>query len=269
MSWRTYLHIFANELRRLVSYRVDFWFNFFGTVLAEFAAAYFLWSAVFAHNNVTEMNGYTLPGLMLYYILAPITVYIISGRELGVIAQEIYDGSLTRYLIYPTSFFSFKMIGHLAFSFFSWLQLLLALVVAFFVWGSDLPLSLSPTTILLFTCTAVLSSMLFFTLESIVEMCAFWADNVWSLTVMLKLTQRLLSGALVPLAFFPEWSQQVLQWLPFKFFAAIPLDILYGRMSPVQVMQQWLLLALWMAGLLGIANLVWRRGLKVYSGVGI
>lgn len=108
--------ILSLEIRKILSYRVDFWLNFFGVILVEFGLAYFLWKAIFEYRGVRSIEGYTFQAMMLYYILVPTISHIIQAQVMHFISTEIYEGSLTRYLIYPISFLSYKLIAHYAFS---------------------------------------------------------------------------------------------------------------------------------------------------------
>ena len=138
LTWQ----IFSLEIRKILSYRADFWMNFIGVVLAEVAVAYFLWNAIFEYKNVSTMQGYSFHGLMLYYLLAPLMTLIVRGQSMDFMAREIYEGTLTRYLIYPLSFFHYKYVAQLAYSFIATLQLILMLgfFTSFFGLPKDLPL---------------------------------------------------------------------------------------------------------------------------------
>ena len=50
------------------------------------------------------MAGYTFGALMLYYLMVPLVERVVNGQEMGFMSGEIYDGGLTRYLLYPVSY---------------------------------------------------------------------------------------------------------------------------------------------------------------------
>ena len=98
---------------------------------------------------------------------------------------------------------------------------------------------------------------------------AFWADNVWSLNVMLRFTSELLGGMMLPLSLFPQWAQDVLVWTPFPYLFYVPVMTLLGRGRAGGVAAG--------RGRLGgldrverfVSLAVWRRGTLAYTGVGI
>ena len=68
--WTWAPHVLAIEIKKAVSYRVDFWIQFFVGTFAEIAIAYFLWKAVFQIRGVAIMEGYSFHGLVYYYLFA-------------------------------------------------------------------------------------------------------------------------------------------------------------------------------------------------------
>jgi len=107
-------HLFTMELSRIAAYPVDFWLGFAGGILAEAGVAYFLWTALFAQRGGAPMGGFTLPVMLFYVMLIPLLAQVIRGQENSNFAMEIYDGSLTRFLVYPVSVFWVKYLSHLA-----------------------------------------------------------------------------------------------------------------------------------------------------------
>jgi ABC-type uncharacterized transport system permease subunit len=83
----------------MITYRADFWVNFFGQTLFSLTIAYFLWKSIFTSSNVTQMNGYNIEGMIFYYLIVPLIFRIQQGQGIGFISREIYDGSLNKYLL--------------------------------------------------------------------------------------------------------------------------------------------------------------------------
>ena len=263
------LRVFTTEIRRILAYRVDFWLQFVFSLFAHVAGAWFLWRAVFDAQGVETLQGYSLHALMLYYVMVPLITRMVFGPGLGTIAQEIYDGSLNRYLVYPTGFFTYKYVQFLANALVFMLQLIFA--CALFVLFTGIPddITLSARSLLMGTTAVAVAGLLAFTLSSAIEMIAFWADNVWSLLVMVRFCVGLLGGAMIPLAFFPSTVRPLLNVLPFSSLTSFPITCFLGNVS----LQHWAAGLLRGAGWSGACTLlcllVWRRGRYRYTGVGI
>ncbi|HKP97187.1 MAG TPA: ABC-2 family transporter protein [Fibrobacteria bacterium] len=261
------LSFYLMELKKIISYRAEFWLGFAGNVLSQFGVAFFLWKAIFAARGGESIQGYTFGGLMLYYLLVPLVERVVHGQEMGYVSAEIYDGSLSRYLIYPVSYFRIKYLGHLAQATVFLVQLFLGLALFLAVFHA--PFSLSWQALARTLPVLLCSGLLFFIVTVNLEMLAFWADNVWSISVLHRLASHLLGGGLIPLAFFPGWAQTLLDWLPFTRMVSFPIRCLLGQVGNAEWIRGLGLTLMW-AWLFALSGaLLWRKGLKGYNGVGI
>jgi ABC-2 type transport system permease protein len=263
-----YWHVLSLELRKVFAYRTDFWIRFLGSLGASIAIAYYLWSTIFADTGLDRIEGYTFPMLMLYYVLVPLVAGITQSAVPGAISDEIYGGTLTRYLIYPVPFFPLKLMGSLAGMAIALVQLLMVLACYAVFVGFPAEAPLTPLTVLAGLAAAGAASIVYFLLATAVEMVAFWADHIWSLNVMLMFCVRLLGGAMLPLALFPTWAAQALRYTPFPYVVAFPIETMMGRTTSADWLQAVAVLAVWGVLLLGLDRLLWRWGSREYTGVG-
>ena len=116
---------------------------------------------------------------------------------------------------------------------------------------------------------AAVANLLIFLLRFIAQLVSFWADNVWSLNVMLRFTTELLGGLMLPLTLFPQWTQDLLVWTPFPYLFYVPVMVLLGEIGVVEWVQGLAVAAVWIAVAALVALRVWRRGTLGYTGVGI
>lgn len=260
--------LLSMEARKQMSYRVDFWLNAFAAFAAELAVAYFLWQAIFAGSGREVIGGYTFDAMVVYYVVVLLVGRLSRGRERDLhVAQDIYEGTLTRYLLYPASWVVFKFAEQLGSLLPSLIQVVLLL--GGFALVSDLPLGITWATVALTVPSVLLAGLLWFLLRMPVQLTAFWADNVWSLNVLLRFIAEILGGMMLPLSVFPSAFQGLLHWLPFRFFFSFPTRTLLGEIG----LREWLagmaLLGAWCLVFGAAAAIVWNRGQKTYTGVGI
>lgn len=269
MNLRTGFSIGAMEFRKILSYRVDFWVQFLGTVIVQILVSWFLWKAVFAAKDVDQIGGYNFHQLIFYYLMVPLFDRLNRGYDNFVLSREIYSGALTRYLVYPVSFFSYKYAGQMARALFSILQLLLAVGIFAFVYG--FPENYSVTIWQLAMCFSLswLAGLCYFFLAAAVEMVAFWADSVWSLMVMLRFSIQMLGGALLPMEMYPKWAQEILFATPFPHLIATPIRLFMGQAGSTEFVQGVVTVSLWTLVFYVACRLMWRAGTREYSGVGI
>ncbi len=270
-SLRWFFEIFSMELKRLLSYRADFWLQFLGPLFLQLGIAYFLWSSIFQFQSIDRLNGFSLPMLMSYYLLVALGDKAISGwfGWDDSIGADIYDGNLSKYLVFPIPYFVYKIIRALAGLCFSFLQLLLSLGVYVLFFELPMEYHVNVASLALGFCALLVAMVLFFLMSSILDLVAFWAETVWSLQVMLRFSMNLCGGALIPIAFFPKWSQEVLPYLPFYYLVNVPVKVILGEIHLLEFVQGLSVCAIWILIFSFVLNAVWRKGLRGYTGVGM
>lgn len=267
MRPRLFAHVVGTEARRLMSYRVDFWITALAGFGVSLMIAWFLWRSLL--GDAGEIQGYTLDRMLRYYVLTILLAKLVRGPERGgALSQEIYDGSYTRYLVYPTGYFAFQYARHLGG--------LLPCLAQLLVFGATAPFFLDDplqgigwASAGMALASLAVANLLHFLMLYPIQAVAFWADNVWSLMVMAHFATNLLGGFFLPLDLFPDWAQRLAFHLPFPYFFYVPVKVLVGEL-PFHFWLQGMGVALaWCAILVMVGQAVWRRGDRQYTGVGI
>lgn len=268
-SLRSGWQVFTAEIRKIFAYRMDFWMQYLFSIFAHIGVAYYLWKALFTAQDTTTMQGFTFSGIMFYYLLVPVVGRIIFGGEMGTVSREIYEGSLTKYLIYPVSFFRYKMIQHLAYSCVYTLQMSVAILLFIWLFGVPSDVALQLHYVPFVVISLFFGALLSFVIATTIELIAFWADNVWTLLVMVRFAVGLLGGGMIPRAFFPEAVARALEYSPFPYLTAYPVELIMGKVA----LDGWFMamgIALFWIGFFSLtARIVWNRGKYAYTGVGI
>lgn len=260
--------VLSLELRRKFAYRTDFWVRSTLSVVVQGVMSYAVWAAVFRATGAAEVGGYTLSQLVVYYLFAALVVILVRP-DFGFVARDIYDGSLTKFFVLPTSFFRYKLAQQSAQAGIALAQIgAAALVVAFHPGGL-----LTDSTITLAAVgggvVAVLAAAyLYHLLAFLLELPAFWMEEVWSLPVSLMFAANFLGGLLLPLTVFPVWAQEVLVWSPFPYLISFPVRAFLGEISFAEVIHGVGIIAVWAVIFHAAAEWVWRRGVVRYTGVG-
>jgi ABC-2 type transport system permease protein len=262
-------HVFSLELRKIFAYRVTFWVLFLIRIVTELSVAYFLWSALFESNSAQNMNGFSFHGILFYYLFASFCSRVVQDPSNGDISSEIYQGGLTRYLLYPLSFFLYHFVRGLASQLLALGQMLLCLLVAVWLWKLPSDQSISISSILVGSITSLFAGYVYFALGACLEQVAFWQDTVWNLLAMMRFVGGLLGGLMIPLSFFPHWGLLATNLTPFPYLYGFPIRCFLGQVSPEEWLHSSLILFAWAVAATFLSRVVWRRGLKVYSGVGI
>lgn len=272
MTPRLFLNVVSIEARKAMSYRLAFWIQAIIAVIAGFAIPYYLWTAIFEANpGQTAIGGRTRDGMILYYVVVVLISNFVRGVDMGLgLSREIYDGSLTRYIVYPTRYVVFKYAQNIGGLLPGFVQAIL--MGTLFVTFLSLPDNVNVTV--LGTVQAILTvafaNLLYYTMSLPIMGIAFWADNVWSLAVLMRFIAGFLGGLMLPLSVFPGgWVQDVLHWLPFRCFYDVPVGVFLGRIEFTDWLQALGVGAIWGLGFALAGRWVWSRGDLRYTGVGI
>ncbi len=263
-------NVSSTEARKRMSYRTDFWINSLGGIAVNFSVYWFLAHALFAASGASTLGGYTPRGMVLYYVFAILMGRMVQSTEMEMgTSQDIYDGSLSRYLLYPVSYPAVKyaeQVGALAPQM---IQMTLFGAVAPFLVGIPQEVHITPASVAMSLASLAVANLLHYLLLLPIQEVAFWAENVWSLVVAERFVMSLLGGLLLPLDLFPDWARQVLYWLPFPYLYSVPVRTLMGRVTVTEWATGLVIATLWCGVAAALGRLVWRRGDLQYTGVGL
>jgi ABC-2 type transport system permease protein len=70
------------------------------------------------------------------------------------------------------------------------------------------------------------------------------------------------------LGLFPHWLQQIASVLPFRWMLSFPVELVLGRLTPLQALEGLGAQVVWVILSLALIRFVWRAAVRVYSAVG-
>jgi ABC-2 type transport system permease protein len=265
---RLFWSIAGVEARKRMSYRVDFWINAVVGFVTELGVAWFIVLAMFAGND--HVGGFTRDGMVLYFVAVILAARLVRSADMEwAIADDIYQGALSRYLLYPVNYGLLKYATQIGALLPAIVQVILFGAWVPFVLGIPEGVRITPATAAMSLGALAAANLLHFMSCLPLQLVAFWADNCWSLLVAHRIVAGLLGGLLLPLAVFPAWSQSALAALPFRYLFAFPVDVLLGRVGPADYGLGIAIALGWCGVFAAISAAVWRRGTLQYTGVGM
>ncbi len=198
-----------------------------------------------------------------------ITVFIV--RQFTVVwviwdfEREIVEGKLSPKLLQPLDPVWHHVATHVA-DRFARIQFTLILVALFFILYPQAFWLPSLGKVLLFMLAVVLAFIVRFVIQYTFAMLAFWTERATALEDLWFLFYLFLSGLIAPLEVFPEPMRAIVMLTPFPYLVDFPASILMGL--PVDLGRGFLSMLGWILLFLGLNLLLWRAGLKRYSGMG-
>ncbi len=179
--------------------------------------------------------------------------------------REVVEGKLSPRLLQPLDPVWHHVISHVS-ERAARIPFAFALMALFFIlypqaiWIPSLP------QISLFALAVVLAFTLRFVIQYTFAMFAFWTERASALENLWFLFYLFLSGMIAPLEVFPESVRAFVLCTPFPYLIDFPVSILVGL--PVDLGKGFSASVGWILLFLGLNRLLWRRGLKRYSGMG-
>lgn len=261
-----YLTIIKTYWQRGLTYR----FTVFAYRMGDMAEAIILilmWTAIYGGERA--IKGFTLPEMITYILIGNLFSAAVRNFLPGLMARDIKDGGLSIFLLRPMSYFSFVLfreIGRMS------LVTIMSLVtngfvILFFlnsfVFNFDI-LFLSVIFAMVFL--AFITEML---LSYLIGLVAFWTDEVDGLYSTFDKLKKLFSGGYFPLNLLPAAFVSLSYFLPFSYSFFVPAQLYLKKIDLMAGVRGIFIQIAWIIALYAISNLVWKRGLKKYEGVGI
>ncbi|HKN61744.1 MAG TPA: ABC-2 family transporter protein [Candidatus Acidoferrales bacterium] len=217
---------------------------------------YFIWTAVFRSSS--SLAGYTLAQMIAYVSVGWIIRSFYWNTIDQEMAYEVIEGKIAMDFIKPVSIqwmWISRAMGESAFRL-GLLTLPTAVILAL-VFPIQGPASRE--NFLLFIAAVAGSFFLMAAINFMIGTCAIPLKSILALIRAKYWLIELLSGLLIPIAFFPQKLQRVMAWLPFEHIANTPLQIYLGKLDRAQAWRalgtQWL----WVVALLILAHVWWDR----------
>jgi ABC-2 type transport system permease protein len=217
---------------------------------------YFIWTAVFRSSS--SLAGYTLAQMITYVSVGWIIRSFYWNTIDQEMAYEVIEGKIAMDFIKPVSIqwmWISRAMGESAFRL-GLLTLPTAVILAL-VFPIQGPASRE--NFLLFIAAVAGSFFLMAAINFMIGTCAIPLKSILALIRAKYWLIELLSGLLIPIAFFPQKLQRVMAWLPFEHIAYTPLQIYLGKLDRAQAWRalgtQWL----WVVALLILAHVWWDR----------
>lgn len=117
-----------------------------------------------------------------------------------------------------------------------------------------------------FTVSVILAIAINYCVDFFVGTICFYTQSIWGVNIMKEVVVSLLSGATIPLAFFPEQLRRMVDFLPFQAIYHTPLHMLTGEgLSMADYMQELGMQLFWALVMLLFSKAFWKRSLKVLT----
>lgn len=246
------------------AYRLNFFLQIIGPGLVFFFIKYQLWLSIYQGNQELVISGFTLDQMIQYHVWSFLVALVAHGSGSWNLSEDIRMGRISSYLIYPFQFHEYHSASFISFQI---LQLFIATFTLVFIVLAEFAQLPSITQLINGTLFTIYIGFFWFVLQYLIGLLAFWLEETWIIRVILSIVAYFLSGAIIPLDFYPTWLVSVLDWTPFPYLTYYPVRIFQGQ--EINLMQSYLVVTFWLLVAALGSRLVWRTGIRMYTAAGM
>ncbi len=258
MRTKCYLMITRNSVMASLAYRAHFFFTLASTAVF-LAVSYFLWKAIYANGG--SVGGMDFTQAFLYVGVSASLYGLMQTWTDWYMHNMITNGDLIRFLCKPLDFPIQLLFDCLGAGIMNFAGIALpSIIIVYLISGAPAPSLLSMAA---FLPAIILGFLLNFFFDFLVGLTVFLTQSIWGIATAKEVTILFLSGATVPLAFFPPGIRGVLEWLPFQAVYNTPVRLLTDpTLAGGDVLLFFLKQAFWLLAFYALGRLFFSAALR-------
>ena len=226
MTLRKYIALVRAGIMESLHFRLGTAVTLFANLI-YLVLVYFLWKAVYDSAGVDVVNGMTFTDTMIYLILATALFNFLEMFVVWDMSRSIQSGAIILDLLKPMQYRSYKFWSYSGSHVSQFvLAFIPTFIVVMIVTKGAIPIGLN---LVRFLISVVMALVVNFSIEMIVATLCLYTESTWGINIVKETIVLVLSGASIPLAFFPESIRNIISWLPFRAIYDIPLQVLLNK----------------------------------------
>ena len=212
-------------------------------------------------GNQTSVQGLDARDVVTYTGLSQALIAFLSMFGSWELMNSVYRGEVAADLLKPMSLFAFHLAQDVGRAFTALVLRGVTIMTLYaLVYRIVLPGNLEQWVA--FAISLSLGLLVSFAFRFNVNVIAFWTPDARGIGRFCFIVMMFASGFLMPLRFFPDWLQAVLEFTPFPSMVNIPVEVYLGKLEGVAL---WLALgkqAVWVFALTALAHVLLARGAR-------
>lgn len=211
----------------------------------------FLWKALL------QYSGTELAYMICYYLFVILLGYAFPFAHIATdIQKDVEQGTMANFLVRPVSY-----VVPIISKFVAWMLCYSAIFI---------PAVLFTLVYRGVTFWNLFSFLIYLALGIIIEFLLWYNLGILSLSIervsgaliTFRAFKSLASGTLIPISLFPTTLKIAADFLPMRFYIYTPINALLEKEVPAVFVKNFVLAAIWITLLVGLAVLQWRNGMK-------
>ena len=248
------------------AYRFEFLVMLVSTPLSLFIY-YYLWKSIYAYMGSDLIGGYAFNQMIQYYVLSMMVGFFTWSEVDKWIENDLIHGYMIKGFLKPLPIISWYMTFEAGINIMNILTLMLPIFgISFFLFGLKI---ISAFNAISFIISLLFAFFIYFGLTYLLGLSAFWLKRIAGLRRVRRVIFGFFSGSLLPLTLFPEWTQNIMHYLPFEHMKFVPINIYLGTITRAAVIKALALQLAWVIIIFILIKIVWTQAYKRFASVGL
>ncbi len=224
-----------------------------------------LWTVIFGATE--SAFAYNQQEMITYIFLAAFLQSAIIATALNNLANIVYSGELSQFLIKPMNVYGYFATQEIADKLKNVGFLVIETSLLFLIFQ---PVIFLPglNNFLLFLVWMMGGIILNFLITLLFGAFGFWSPDTWGPRFLFFMIINITAGKLFPLNILPELLQKIIFMTPFPYFAFMQTQLFLDKLNPQELLTHTLTLLAWIVFFGWLVKYIWGRGLKSYDAAG-
>ena len=260
---KAYLTLMRSAIMENMQFRMSVLVMLFGNMV-YLVVIYNLWKAIYASVDSATVNGMTFTDTMIYLVLASAQFAFMEAYLVWEMGRGVQDGSIIVQLIKPVSYGTYQLFYIMGGNLFYFVVTFIpTFVIVEIITQGAIPIGIN---LLYYLISVAFGSMINFAVDYFVGTICLYTQSIWGINIMKQILVTFLSGATVPLAFFPEVLYRIVMFLPFHAIYNTPLTLLIHNDLPIAEVSNMLLTQfVWVVIMFVLARAFWKVSERVIT----
>lgn len=260
MKLKKYLTLTKAGIMESLQFRLGTFVLAVGNIL-YLIVVYYLWKAIYASSGSETVNGMSFSDTLIYLVLATALFNFMEMYTVWEMGRAIQSGKIVLELLKPMKYrnylfwsYSGQFVTNFFFTFLPTFIIVAAVTHGAVHFGVNL---------LFFVISVIIAISLNYSIDFLVGTICVYTESIWGINIMKQVIVLLLSGATIPLAFFPETLRKIVNCLPFQSIYNAPLSILLNaRPEPGETAKILGTQLAWCIIMMIVSKLFWKVSLR-------
>lgn len=257
---RAFIRLTGLSIQSRLYYKTSFLIDFVSMGI-PLLGQYLLWGALYRQQGYGQIGGMGQQEMFSYILIAFALNNLLGWSSENKLAREIKSGTVVTRCIRPVSFLS-QNVAEMAGALLVQGIANLILVLVIFLIGRKAFLLPALSSFMLFLPCVILALLLRILLVDVFSLLCFYSTGHLGISWTRIALFDFFSGALIPVAMFPQWLKAISYATPFPYMIQVPIAILLGQDLPVEIPAMFLIQIFWAVIFFFTHCMLYRRARK-------